>query len=196
MKDAPAVPGPSLCTSTELVPVCQCFFSYWETRTESSTSGMAPPVLRRQFSSINLLATIVLMQPRKLLANSLKQPLKTSVSINQVVKAKSLTHFQKSQQLDYNQKEICRVTCWWAVFLRLAKVIQITYSKILSVTKGCEVNRVQKIHMHLRLLLITVISLIFSVVNKWYLHGKYISPEIQISREGISLLKRLKYVIP
>lgn len=149
--------------------------------------------------------TIQLYQPagnncpyaaQKFLGNSLKQPLKTSVAIKQGVKAKSLTHFQKSQQLDYNQKEICRVTCWWAVFLRLAKVIQITYSKILSVTKGCEVNRVQKIHMHLRLLLMTVISLIFSVVNKWYLHGRYISPEIQISREGISLLKRLKYVIP
>lgn len=120
MKDVP-VPGPPLCTSTEFVPVYPCFSHTGETRTESSTSGMASPVLRRGFTSINLLATILLMQPRRLLANSLRWPIKTSVSINQGVKAKSLTHFQKLQQLDYKQKDICRVTVWWAVLLRLAK---------------------------------------------------------------------------
>lgn len=111
------------------------------------------------FTSINLLVTILLVQPRRLLANSLRRPIKTSVSINQGVKAKNRTHFQKPWQLNYNQKDICRVTCWWAVLLRLAKVIQITYSKILlQQDTRYEVNSIQKIHMHLRLLLVTVKS--------------------------------------
>lgn len=47
MKDAP-VPGPSLCTNTELVTVYPCFSHSGESRTESSTSGLASPVLRRR----------------------------------------------------------------------------------------------------------------------------------------------------
>lgn len=142
MKDAP-VPGPSLCTNTELVTVYPCFSHSGESRTESSTSGLASQCWGEGFTSINLLVTILLMQPRRLLANSLRWPIKTSIyiylTINQGVKAKNWTYFQKPGQLDYNQKDICRVTCWWAVLLRSAKVIQIAYSKILPVTTGYKI---------------------------------------------------------